>query len=239
MPPKIEYAPGEQLGSFGVIFLKDVESKGKHRKAVFLCPQCGAEWITRIDSVKNNKTTNCGCVRKQKTRNLNFKDLTGLRFGKFVVIKETDKRSSDGTIFWECRCDCGNIVQVRTDHLNRSGVTSCGCRTQSIPAEKIENILKQNSIKYIKEKCFKNCINPKTNAFLRFDFYLPEYNMCIEYDGEQHFKNKPGWEELDSIQFRDDIKNQYCISNNIKLIRISYKDKNKINNEFILSKIGG
>lgn len=84
------------------------------------------------------------------------------------------------------------MVQVRTNHLKRGSVVSCGCKSQSIPAEKIEKILEKNNIRYIKEKTFDKCVNPKTNRYLRFDFYLPDYNCCIEYDGEQHFKNKPG-----------------------------------------------
>lgn len=65
---------------------------------------------------------------------------------------------------------------------------------------------------------------------LPFDFYLPEYNLCIEYDGEQHFKpvdfaNK-GREWADK-QFEirrtcDEIKTEYCKKNNIKLLRIPY-----------------
>ena len=43
-----------------------------------------------------------------------------------------------------------------------------------------------NNINYIREKRFKDCKNIKP---LPFDFYLPEKNICIEYDGEHHFKS--------------------------------------------------
>ena len=62
-----------------------------------------------------------------------------------------------------------------------------------------------------------------------FDFYLPKDNICIEFDGPQHFKATDlfgGKEELIKTKFRDNIKNEYCKINNINLIRISYKDKN-------------
>lgn len=44
------------------------------------------------------------------------------------------------------------------------------------------------NVSFEKEKTFIDCVNPKTNFLLRFDFYLPDYNIIIEYDGEQHFK---------------------------------------------------
>ena len=95
----------------------------------------------------------------------------------------------------------------------------------------------QMKISFIPEYTFEDCINPNTKAKLKFDFYLPDYNICIEYDGEQHYK---GWRKshsakasLEQIQFRDSIKNNYCLEHHIKLKRIPYTDFNKINQEYI------
>ena len=60
-----------------------------------------------------------------------------------------------------------------------------------------------------------------------FDFYIEKLNMCIEYDGEQHFmpiKWFGGDEGLENIKIRAGIKNKFCQDNNIKLLRISYKE---------------
>lgn len=62
-------------------------------------------------------------------------------------------------------------------------------------------------------------------TYLRFDFFLPDYNLVIEYDGEQHFKDIPHWSSLKSLQRRDQIKNQFCLDNNIRLLRIPYTIK--------------
>jgi len=75
---------------------------------------------------------------------------------------------------------------------------------------------------------FNSCKNIKE---LPFDFYLPEYNICIEYDGQHHFNivSKFGGENfLNKVRQNDKIKDNWCSENNIKLIRISYKKKNKI-----------
>lgn len=61
-----------------------------------------------------------------------------------------------------------------------------------------------------------------------FDFYLPMYNMAIEYDGEFHYRQIPGFNDLPSQQHRDEIKTQYCEENDIILLRIPYWDKDNI-----------
>ena len=60
-------------------------------------------------------------------------DLTGQRFGKLVVIAETDKRASNGGIIWKCKCDCGNVVEVEGGNLRRrrNPTQSCGCKTNA------------------------------------------------------------------------------------------------------------
>jgi very-short-patch-repair endonuclease/ribosomal protein S27AE len=86
----------------------------------------------------------------------------------------------------------------------------------------IDLYLKEKNIKYKREFKFDDC---KNKLKLPFDFYLPEENICVEYDGEQHYKsinNFGGEMGLKSMQIRDQIKTDYCKNNNIKLIRIPY-----------------
>lgn len=88
--------------------------------------------------------------------------------------------------------------------------------------------LDRYGIEYIREKTFNKCKRVKK---LRYDFYLPKYNMCIEYDGKQHFYpqyNFGNIEEYEEIIKRDKIKNEFCEENKIFLLRISYKDFSNI-----------
>lgn len=55
----------------------------------------------------------------------NFQDLTGMRFGKLEVLRLADARPDKRTR-WVCKCDCGNIIEVRAYSL-KSGVSDCGC----------------------------------------------------------------------------------------------------------------
>ena len=61
--------------------------------------------------------------------------------------------------------------------------------------------------------------------FLKFDFYLPQYNLCIEYQGEQHYIPVEYWggeEELKKNQEYDLLKKNYCKDNKISLLEIKY-----------------
>jgi very-short-patch-repair endonuclease len=83
-------------------------------------------------------------------------------------------------------------------------------------------------INYIRQQKFKDCRykNP-----LSFDFYLPDHNICIEFDGKQHYipnERFGGLDEFKNTKIRDDIKNKWCSNNNIELIRIKYNQVNKI-----------
>ena len=97
---------------------------------------------------------------------------------------------------------------------------------------KIKEYLDDKNIEYIQEKIFPEC---KDKRFLRYDFYLPKYNLCIEYNGTQHYKKKfrMSDEDMDDRIKKDKIKEQFCIDNNIDLLIIPYWDFKNI--EFILN----
>lgn len=83
----------------------------------------------------------------------------------------------------------------------------------------IRMYLDERQINYTTEKRFENCRDKKT---LPFDFYLPDYNMCIEFDGAQHFGEYDGFGDYETTKRHDAIKDQYCLDNGIKIVRIPY-----------------
>lgn len=56
-------------------------------------------------------------------------DLTGMKFGKLIVIERdlNPKSKVKGKIYWICQCECGNIITVEGGHLKSGNTTSCGC----------------------------------------------------------------------------------------------------------------
>lgn len=120
--------------------------------------------------------------------------------------------------------DHGQFLQRGENHLRGHGCRSC--QTKSHGENKIKQILNDKKVKFKFNNIFADCINIKTGCELLFDFYLPELNLIIEYDGIQHDKpvKKFGGEaSFEGIKFRDNIKNEYCIKNNIHIIRIKYR----------------
>ena len=117
-----------------------------------------------------------------------------------------------------------------------SGCPECDVIKYSGPI-KITKFLVDNNIEFIPEYRFDDCRfkNP-----LPFDFYLPELNVCIEFDGMGHYEKINHWEGdgtygLEYTQNNDKIKTNYCLDKNIKLIRIPYWDEENIPS--ILSKL--
>lgn len=105
-------------------------------------------------------------------------------------------------------------------HLKGQGCPKCSFNSKG--EEYIKGHLEEMKIKYIRQHGFDSCryINK-----LNFDFYLPELNTCIEFDGIQHFKpvrDFGGLKEFKNIKKRDECKDKWCLKNNVNLIRIKY-----------------
>jgi len=122
----------------------------------------------------------------------------------------------------------GHFSQKPSHHLGGSGCPKCN---SSKGEEKIRKILLGRNEDFIEQKKFKDCKSIKP---LPFDFYLPKYNLCVEFDGVQHTIPVRGYDMLKKTKKNDNKKNYYCRKNRIKLIRISYKNFDKI--ESILNK---
>lgn len=233
----IDDLSGKKFGKLTALYpLKE----RKRRSIVWHCKcDCGGtKNVIQVD-LKRGHTThcdNCGCNGGCNVFG-EGKDLTGLTFGKLTPLYPTEKRKH-GSIVWYCFCECGNYCYKSCDDLTKGHAQSCGCLV-SKGESLLQKLFIQLKIHYQVQKIFDDCINPKTNAKLKFDFYLPDYNCCIEYDGIQHFEYKDsGWDTEEDFQerlFRDKIKNQYCKQHNISLIRIPYWDYDKINEEYIIN----
>jgi len=115
----------------------------------------------------------------------------------------------------------GIFEQIPKHHLTGSGCPNC---KSSHGESKIIKILDDYKIKYKKQKTFDGC---KTNKKLQFDFYLIDYNICIEFDGKQHFVNVEwfgGSVAFERRKILDKVKNNFCLKNNIELVRVRYDE---------------
>ena len=120
----------------------------------------------------------------------------------------------------------GEFLQTPDDHIRGHGCPRCKhSKGESI----IYKFLKDEKIDFEEQKGFDGCRNPLTNKLLPFDFYLSKFNACIEFDGEQHFKEmRFNKKSLKIIQYRDGVKNNFCKENNIFLLRIPYTEIKRV-----------
>ncbi len=206
---------------------------GKPRTYCRCCSQNGDEVIVRADALQSGSTKSIKGAGKTGVPT----NITGIRFGLLVAIKPTNKRASNGSIIWICKCDCGNFTEVSVGNLMRGHTLSCGCRHQSKWEMFIKDYLTSLNIMFHPQKRFSDCRNKKQSDMLPFDFYLPEYNLCIEYDGVQHFEPVEMWGGYEKFlinQENDNIKNEYCKNHNIQLLRLPYTlSKEEIKNEIL------
>lgn len=215
--------------------------KPRCARAMWYCNcDCGNEdIIVEGYKLRSGNTQSCGCLRLDKLREAIVVDLTNKKFGKLTALYPVTD-TSKGRMKWFCKCDCENTCIVDEYHLQSGNTQSCGC-IKSKGEEKIQKILSDLGIKFHKEHTFQDCINPETGAKLKFDFYLKDYNICIEYNGIQHYQYREGSyfskEAVLGIQKRDKIKQDYCRHNSIPLIIIPYIDIDDIDDNYLLQKI--
>ena len=188
--------------------------------------------------VKNHLYEKCSCP-KCGSANTGKKRLNIDDFINRALKIHNDKYDYSNVIYLSyhqkvkisCRIH-GEFEQSPDNHLRGNGCPKCKSSKGEIL---INNILTENKIKFISQMKFDDCKNKRK---LPFDFYLFNNNICIEYDGEQHFKSKSnfgGDENFNKIKINDGIKTKYCLDNNIDLIRISYIEKEVEN--YLISEI--
>lgn len=123
-------------------------------------------------------------------------------------------------ILHRCKIDGCEWLARPSSILDGQGCPSC-CSSHG--ENVISRYLEERRIKFIPQYTFDDCRNKRK---LPFDFYLLDYNTCIEYDGIQHFQPIVifgGEAAFEKQKANDAIKDEYCKVNNINLIRIDYQ----------------
>lgn len=204
----------------------------------YLCQcECGNKKIVLGSHLKTGLTLSCGCYKKERTSETHSSDLTGQRFGFLTVIEKigTEDRNNQKRILWRCLCDCGSEVTLNTNVLTQGRTSSCGCRRRYKGEEKIKEYLLDNEIAFERQKTY-NDLKGVRGCALRYDFYLPESNLLIEYQGEQHYKVvqfsssiTEAEENYKCQKENDKIKKAYAQNHNINFLEIPYLEYENIN----------
>lgn len=204
--------------------------KNAHTNVKIICKIHGIFEITPNAHLnKRSRTLNGGCVKCGITNKSNTEEFIKKAIKVHGNLYNYDKfeysLSINKSLILCNKNGHGYFLQGPTQHLAGKGCPKC-CDSKG--ELYISEWLNKNNFKNIREYTFDEC---KDIHKLKFDFYLPDVNICIEYDGIQHFIPINYWggpDGLNKIKHRDSIKNNYCKINKIKLLRISYLDFKKI-----------
>jgi hypothetical protein len=201
------------------------------------------EWISCID---NRKTSGCPyCSGKLPSEDYNLLVCNPTLCEEWNYEKN-DKRpeeycpSSNKYVWWKCK-KCGH--EWNADINNRSCGKCCPKCDESKGEKRVDEILNIKNIYFTGEYIINECKNKKC---LPFDFAIfkdkekTKLELLVEYDGILHYINKfNNDKEFEKTKKNDEIKNQFCIKNNIKLLRIPYWDFDNIeeilNNESLIN----
>jgi very-short-patch-repair endonuclease len=234
------------LDIFGNSFIRVSDyPSNQNEKVTMYCKICNCKETHKVSHIlSGHGCKKCGHTKTIDSQRLTLddiikksKEINGDRYDFSLVANEI-KLNIRTKIPIICNTH-GVFFQSVSSHIHGK----CGCPKckESKGEKRIRLFLEKNNINYTKNKRFDDCRDKKP---LPFDFFIVDKNILIEYDGEQHTnKIRFGFgkymtdelkqEYLNLIQRRDKIKDEYCLKNNIRLLRISYKDYNEI--ETILS----
>lgn len=214
----------------------------KTNKEILVCKYCGKEFEAHVSDRRSFCSKPCAynwkhehpCNneyqegRRQKGERNFFNKYNNINTTTIVIGQYVNAKTKI-----KCKCSMhGQEFEMIPSHILR-GASGCSRCNLSIGENKIKDILIKNNINFVQQKRFDDC---KDKYKLAFDFYLPDHNIVIEYDGEQHFRTvtygkmseEQALKNLETTQKHDAIKNKYCERNNIQLIRIKYTEKENI-----------
>lgn len=201
-----------------------------HKKVDIICSIHGHFKQTASNHLKGHGCPNC------TYNNGNLEDFIKkanlIHNNKYTYNKAIYKKNKTKLII-TCP-NHGDFNQNPDSHLNKK--QGCPICKESKGEIRVRLFLEKNQITFISQHKFNDC---KNILILPFDFYLPEYNTCIEFHGIQHYKPIKffgGINKFKEQQKRDKQKEKYCKTKDINLIKIKYNQtvetvlRNFINN---------
>jgi very-short-patch-repair endonuclease len=202
---------------------------GSKNKIEIICPEHGSFWQIPNNHLRGATCPECSKIiianKNRKTTGEFIQDAVKIH-GKKYDYSNVEYKHKDDNIVIICQKH-GRFLQSPHNHLCGAGCPKC---ISSKGEQKIMMSLNNKRINYECQKKFLKCRSVK-NRMLRFDFYLPEKNVLIEYDGPQHYgqlrigKYTLNSEEYKILKTHDQIKNEYAKNNGIRLLRIPYWEK--------------
>lgn len=195
----------------------------------YICPIHGEHEMMVNNLINGKKCPECAIDNAAEKYKLSVEEVKSRisSLGGIVLNADEYKNSNEKNLQILCS-ECGNPFTTSLSCFERYGGQVCpDCSgSESVGEKKIRHYLENHKIIFKQYEWFPDCrdINP-----LPFDFYLPKYNIIIEFDGRQHFGDTGYFTySFEQTKRHDEIKNNYCKANGFYLIRIPYWNIDKI-----------
>ena len=173
---------GQRFGRLTAI--KRLPSQKK--RTMWLCKcDCGNEKIAEKQGLKNGRIRSCGCLRKT-TIGATYKDITGQTFGRLTAVEPTRRRDSKGSVYWRCKCSCGNEAEVTVDCLTNGNTISCGCRRKELKKNihQALTFVDGTCIDYLKSRKFRS---DNKSGFRGVYQVGDKYRVNIGFQGKRYY----------------------------------------------------
>jgi Zn finger protein HypA/HybF involved in hydrogenase expression len=211
-----------------------VQYVNSQKKVCIICLKHGEFWQNPRIHYKGFGCPKCGHIAPKiggRLTNKEFIDKSIKEHGDSYDYSRVKYINSITKVRITCKLH-GEFFQSPTNHMK--GVGCPVCKSSKGEKEIIKWFTEKN-VKFIHQYTFTNLVGVG-KKLLAFDFYVNCINFLIEYDGIQHYtpvefggiSKERAIEEFKRTEYNDRLKNQYCEKNNIPLLRISYKEFNKI-----------
>lgn len=220
------------------LITKKSEILNSETRALYRCPKHGIHETKIYTLIDGHGCIDCAIEKSRINARKNVNDVYNdfKKYGGELLNKEDYIGWNVKNLKVICN-ECGEIfITSYCAFIMHGGQLCPKCASNISRGEyEIKKYLEEYNFQFYMQFRFDDCRNIIP---LPFDFYLPDYNTCIEYDGEGHYKpiNRGKISDLEAqklsedIKNRDNIKTSYCKNNKIKLIRIPYWDFNNIKN---------
>lgn len=199
--------------------------KKRSEKISFKCLDCGHIWSAQPGNILNGEGCPKCCFNSTYT-NEEFRERIKEINDEIIVLG--DYNGSLQPIECECK-KCGHIWTTKATYL----VRGCGCPIckESNGERAIRKYCENNQISFEPQKTYEGLVGVGGKS-LSYDFYLPSYNLLIEYQGEYHDGTvlMQTEEEFLKQQEHDRRKREYTVTHNIDLLEIWYYDFDNIEN---------
>lgn len=193
------------------------EYAGHHKPVTMRHNQCGRVYkVLASDFLKGRRCRECAFAKLRKTNEEWVSQVKSLVGDDYIFLEEY--RGDNVKIRY--RHSCGGSHEVTPNNFING--TRCPLCKESSGEAYIRRYLTEKGVPFESQKTFKGLVykNP-----LYYDFYIPKYNVLIEYQGEQHYRPNPyfgGEEGYQKQRIRDNIKRDYAKDKGITLLEIPY-----------------